>query len=155
MVQVRSAWPYATFICRCRRSDNMYHSHYFVGEIRVRGSGLSCPVWRSYSKGEFRSIIGSSIIGIWAFLREMGLIERSERIVFSTILWSRTGNTCVRADVSTQAAISSPPTYPKFGGEGVAWLRSSLPGILKASCENVGRAPRYDVLSQICLPDGL
>jgi len=30
-------------------------------EIRVRGSGLSCPVWRSYSRGEFRSIIGSSI----------------------------------------------------------------------------------------------
>jgi len=48
------------------------------------------PVWRSYSKGEFRSIIGSSIIGIWTFFREMGLIERSERIVFSTILWSRT-----------------------------------------------------------------
>jgi len=35
--------------------------------------------------GEFRSIIGSSIIGIWAISREMGLIERSERIVFSTI----------------------------------------------------------------------
>jgi len=32
--------------------------------------------------GEFRSIIGSSIIGIWAFSRDMGLIERSERIVF-------------------------------------------------------------------------
>ena len=32
-------------------------------------------VWRSYSKGEFRSIIGSSIIGIWAISREMGLIE--------------------------------------------------------------------------------
>ena len=58
---------------------------------------MSCPVWRSYSKGEFRSIIGSSIIGIWAFSREMGLIERSERIAFSTILWSRTGNTRVRA----------------------------------------------------------
>jgi len=43
------------------------------------------------------SIIGSSIIGIWAISREMGLIERSERIVFSTFLWSRTGNTRVRA----------------------------------------------------------
>ena len=60
-------------------------------KIRVGGSGLSCPVRRSYSKGEFRSIIGSSIIGIWAFLREMELIERSERIVFSTFIWSRTG----------------------------------------------------------------
>ena len=68
-----------------------------VGEIRVRGSGLSWPVWRSYSKGEVRSIIGSSIIGIWAISRETGLMERSERIIFSTILWSRTGNTCVRA----------------------------------------------------------
>jgi len=58
---------------------------------------LSCPVWRSYSRKESKSIIGRSIIGIWAFFREMGLIERSERIVFSTILWSRTGNTCVRA----------------------------------------------------------
>ena len=46
-----------------------------VGEIRVRGGGLSCPVRRSYSKGEFRSIIMSSIIGIWAFFKEMGLMR--------------------------------------------------------------------------------
>jgi len=64
-----------------------------VGERRVRGSGLSCPVWRFYSKGEFRSIIGSSIIGIWAISRETGSgtdIERSERIVFTIIYTPRT-----------------------------------------------------------------
>jgi len=44
-------------------------------KIRVGGSALSCPVRRSYSKGEFRSIIGSSIIGIWAISREMGLVR--------------------------------------------------------------------------------
>jgi len=49
-----------------------------VGERRVRGSGLSCPVrrfWRFYSKGEFRTIFGSSVIGIWASFREMGLMR--------------------------------------------------------------------------------
>jgi len=43
--------------------------------MRVRGSGLSCPVRRPYSKGDFIRIIGSSIIGIWAFFREMGLMR--------------------------------------------------------------------------------
>ena len=67
-----------------------------VGEIWVRGSGSSCPIWRSYSNGEFRSIIGSSIIGIWTISREMGLRDRNVSY-FLQFLWSRTGNTCVRA----------------------------------------------------------
>ena len=46
-----------------------------AGERWVRGSGLSCPVWRYCSKGESRSIIGSSIIGVWAISREMGLMR--------------------------------------------------------------------------------
>jgi hypothetical protein len=55
-----------------------------------QGEWLVMPAWRSYSKGEFRSITGSSILGIWVFLRELGLmreIRTSERIVISTILW--------------------------------------------------------------------
>ena len=64
-------------------------------------------------KGKFR--IGSSIIGIWAFL-EMGLIERSEHIVFSTILWSRTGNICVRAAQRPEMVQVIRPGHPAHGG---------------------------------------
>ena len=49
---------------------------------------MSCPVRRPYSKGEFRSIIGSSIIGIWAFFREMGLMREigTYRIFYNVVV---------------------------------------------------------------------
>jgi len=71
------------------------------------------PSWKSSSKGEFRNPIGSSIIGIWAYFREVGLMRG---VGTYRIFFVEDGHTGIRAAQALRWFKCIRPKHPAHGG---------------------------------------